>query len=61
MIPASKQIRQTEADANRQKLAEKKAVAITQLLHGMDLLDSLSYAEQEKLVRDILEIVMLEN
>lgn len=58
VIPASKQIRQTEADANRQKLAEKKAVAITQLLHGMNLLDSLSYAEQEKLVRDILAIVM---
>ncbi len=61
VIPASKQTRQTEADVNRQKLAEKKAVAITQLLHGMGLLDSLSYTEQGKLVRDILEIVMLEN
>lgn len=61
VIPPSTQARRTEGETNWLRLAEKKAIAITQLLHGMGLLDSLSYAEQEKLIRDILEIVMLEN
>jgi hypothetical protein len=61
VIPPSTQARHTEVETNRLKLAEKKAVGIAQLLHGMGLLDSLSYAEQEKLIRDILEIVLLEN
>jgi hypothetical protein len=61
VIPPSTQVRRTEGEANRVRLAEKKAVAITQLLHGMGLLDSLSYADQEKLIRDIMDIVMLED
>ena len=61
VIPPSIQSRHTELETNRLKLAERKAVGIAQLLHGMGLLDSLSYAEQEKLIRDILEIVMLED
>jgi Histidine kinase-, DNA gyrase B-, and HSP90-like ATPase len=61
VIPASSQTRQTEVEANRLKLAEKKAIGIAQLLHGMGLLADLSFAEQEKLIRDILEIVLLEN
>ncbi len=61
VIPPSTQTRHTEVEANRLKLAEKKAVGIAQLLHGMGLLDSLSYVKQEKLIRDILEIVLLEN
>lgn len=61
VIPSSTQVRLTEVETNRLKLAEKKAIGIAQLLHGMGLLDSLSYAEQEKLIRDILEIVLLEN
>jgi hypothetical protein len=61
VIPPSTQARHTELETNRLKLAERKAVGIAQLLHGMGLLDSLSYAEQEKLIRDILEIVLLEN
>jgi hypothetical protein len=61
VIPPSTHVRQTEIETNRLKLAEKKAVGIAQLLHGMGLLDALSYAEQEKLIRDILEIVLLEN
>jgi hypothetical protein len=61
VIPPSIQARHTELETNRLKLAERKAVGIAQLLHGMGLLDSLSYAEQEKLIRDILEIVMLED
>jgi len=61
VIPASSQTRQTEVEANRLKLAEKKAIGIAQLLHGMGLLADLSFADQEKLIRDILEIVLLEN
>ncbi len=61
VVPPSTQVRQTEVEVNRLKLAEKKAIGIAQLLHGMGLLDSLSYDEQEKLIRDILEIVLLEN
>lgn len=61
VIPASSQTRHTEVEANRLKLAEKKAIGIAQLLHGMGLLADLSFAEQEKLIRDILEIVLLEN
>lgn len=61
VIPPSTQTRHTELETNKLKLAEKKAVGIAQLLHGMGLLESLSYADQEKLIRDILEIVLLEN
>ena len=61
VIPPSTQARRSELETNKLKLAEKKAVGIAQLLHGIGLLDSLSYAEQEKLIRDILEIVLLEN
>lgn len=61
VVPPSPQVRLTEVEANRQKLAEKKAIGIVQLLHGMDLLDSLSFEEQEKLIRDILEIVLMDN
>ena len=61
VMPLSTQIRRTEGESNRLRLAEKKAVAITQLLHGMGLLDSMSYAAQEKLIRDIMDIVMLDD
>ena len=61
VVPASAQSRQTSVEINRLKLAEKKAVGIAQLLHGMGLMDSLSYIEQEKLIRDILEIVLLDS
>jgi hypothetical protein len=52
--------RATSADGERRKLAEKKAIAIVQLLHGWGMLQKLSYDDQERLVRDILEIVLLE-
>jgi len=61
VVPPSTLQRQTTNEEERKKLAEKKAVAIAQLLHGMGLLDSLSYTEQEQLVRDILEIVLFES
>jgi hypothetical protein len=61
VIPPSTQTRRTEVETNKLKLAEKKAIGIAQLLHGMGLLESLSFADQEKLIRDILEIVFLDN
>ncbi len=57
VVPRHEQSRQTERGNVEQELAEKKAIAITQLLQGMGLLKALSYAEQEQLVRDIMEIV----
>jgi hypothetical protein len=61
IVPPSTAKHVTAAEAQRRELAEKKAVAIVQLLHGWGLLEKLSYDEQEKLIHDILEIVMLEN
>jgi hypothetical protein len=61
VMPPSTAKYKTSADDERQKLAEKKAVAVVQLLHGWGLLEKLSYQDQEKLIRDILEIVLLEN
>jgi hypothetical protein len=61
VLPPSSASRATSVEGERRKLAEKKAVAVVQLLHGWGLLENLSFDEQEKLVRDILEIVLLEN
>jgi hypothetical protein len=60
VIPPSTAKHKTAADAERRKLAEKKAVAIAQLLHGWGLLDEMDYEEQEKLIRDILGIILLD-
>jgi hypothetical protein len=59
VLPASS-AKLTVAEEQRQRLAEKKAVAIVQLLHGWGLLDDLSYDDQEKLVRGIIDIVLVE-
>lgn len=61
VLPPSPASRSTSAEGERRKLAEKKAIAVVQLLHGWRLLEKLSFDEQEKLVRDILEIVLLES
>lgn len=60
VVPSFASKNKTQAEEQRRKLAEKKAVAIVQLLHGWGLLEKLSYEDQEKLIRDILEIVFLE-
>lgn len=39
---------------------EQKATALTQLLYGWGLLDDLSYDDQARLVRDILEVVLVD-
>jgi hypothetical protein len=59
ILPTSS-VKLTVAQEQRQRLAEKKAVAIVQLLHGWGLLESLSYDDQEKLVRGIIDIVLVE-
>jgi hypothetical protein len=61
VLPHVTGIRSTSVKQEERKLAEKKAVAIIQLLHGWGLLEKLSFDEQEKLIRDILEIVLLES
>ena len=58
VIPPSTARHVTAAEAHRRALAEKKAVAIVQLLHGWSLLDKLSYDEQERLIHDILAVVI---
>lgn len=40
---------------------EQKAVAITQLLYGWGLFDGLTFEDQARLVRDILEIALMED
>ncbi len=60
VVPPSNAKNKTGSEEERRKNAEKKAVAIAQLLHGWGLLDNLSYGDQEKLIRDILEIVLLD-
>jgi len=57
VVPRLERSNQTAKGKVEQELAEKRAIAITQLLQGMGLLGTLSYDEQEQLVRDIMEIV----
>src|SRR5262249_20799717 len=60
VLPAPQPVRSTSVEEERRRLAEKKAIAVVQLLHGWGLLERLSFDEQEKLVRDILDIVLLD-
>jgi Histidine kinase-, DNA gyrase B-, and HSP90-like ATPase len=50
----------TVAEQQRRQLAEKKAIAIVQLLHGWGLLENLSYEDQENLIGAIIDIVLVE-
>jgi hypothetical protein len=61
VVPPSAAKHVTAAEAQRRDLLETKAIAIVQLLHGCNLLEDLSFEEQEKLVRDILEILLVES
>jgi len=61
VFPSTSAKPMTTAESQRQKLFEKKAIAIIQILHGWKLLEDLSYEEQEQLLRDILGIVKIEN
>jgi hypothetical protein len=61
VLPASVAKHNTPAEIERRKIFETKAAALTQLLSGWGLLDDLDFADQEKLIHDILEIVSLDN
>lgn len=60
IIPPSSTKYHTTKDVERNKLAEKKAIAVTQLLDGWGLLEKLTYEEQEELIREILGIILFE-
>jgi len=60
VLPTSKSKAVTEQDKEHRKNAEKKAEAIAQLLKGWGLLEELNHSDQEKLIHDILEIVLLD-
>jgi len=59
-FPQDKVFRQTGGSKKPKEMIQQKATALTQLLYGWGLLDSLSFEDQERLVRDILEIMHVE-
>jgi hypothetical protein len=58
VLPESKGGRLTAVSKERMALIEKKTIAIAQILHGWGVLDRLTYENQEKLIRDIAEIMI---
>jgi len=60
VLPQSSAKNHTGPEVERRKILEMKAIAIAQILNGWGLLDDLSYSDQEKLIRDILEIAIPE-
>lgn len=51
----------TSTSLKQTDVNQRKAEALTQLLYGWGLLDELSHEDQARLVRDILEIVLMED
>jgi hypothetical protein len=58
VLPLSSSQRRTSADAERASLAERKAIAVAQILEAWGLLKDLTHKEQEQLVREIVEVVL---
>ncbi len=58
ILPQTKAMRTTGAEAARRALLEKKAIAIGQILSGWGVLDGLSFDDQEHLLHDIVEIAL---
>lgn len=58
VLPESKGGRATAVSKQRMAMIEKKTIAIAQILHGWGVLDRLTYENQEKLIRDIAEIMI---
>lgn len=58
VIPPPSSQRRTGSGNERQALAEKKAVAIAQVLETWGLLKGLSYVQQEQLIRELVEIAL---
>ncbi len=60
VVPDSNAMRRTDAGVQRAEFLERKAVAVAQVLHAWGLMDSLSFDEQEMLIRDILEVALVD-
>lgn len=60
IVPPSDADRQTPKEQERQKIADRKTIAILKILHSWGLLEALSYKDQEKLMREIMEIVLMD-
>ena len=60
VLPQSGAKHTTDLERQRRQTAERKAMAIAQLLHGWGVLGALSYEDQEKLIRDIVDIMLME-
>lgn len=58
IIPPSQAQRNTDKNIERSALAEKKAIAVAQILDAWGVLKGLSFEEQEQLVHDILEVTL---
>lgn len=58
VVPQSTAQRNTGSNAEREALIEKKAVAIAQILNAWEVLEGLSFEEQEQLIRDIVEVAL---
>ena len=61
VLPQSTAQRKTGANAEREALIERKAVAIAQILNAWHVLKDLSFEEQEQLIRDIVEVALFGN
>lgn len=53
--------RSTANKKGKAKIAEEKVKAVTQVLHSWGVLDGLTYADQEKLIQDLVEILTLDD
>jgi hypothetical protein len=60
VLPEQTNKRKTGVAKQKSEMRERKAVALAQLLYGWGLFDDLTFEEQQTLVRDILELVLLE-
>jgi hypothetical protein len=60
VVPPSSAKNITASESERQRNAERKAVAVAQLLHGWNVLDNLTYEDQETLIGDIVRVMMVD-
>lgn len=58
VVPLSSAKRHTGADAARTALMQSKVAAVAQILESWGLLKGLSYDEQERLIREIVEVTL---
>ena len=59
VIPPTTGQRRTPAEEERrEQLAESRAIAVAQILESWGLMKELTYSDEEKLVREIVEVVL---